>query len=159
MKNVICSCGWKHNGIKCPACNELAPVDKKVKMFNSTLKADPSKKPKQTKQINRFKKDFVSRAGTMKEYVQFRYPGYKSGPVLCDNCGCRIDNLRYENISHVLSRGSRPDLAHDFNNLEIICGPNQFIGSIDKSCHTLRHTNIIEFYKKRKNKDTNKEKD
>lgn len=152
MKNHICTCGWKHKEVKCPACGQTAPIDKKVKIFGSTLKADPSKKPKQNTLVKKFKKGFVSRAGSMKEYVNHRYPGYKSGPVPCDNCGKMIDVLRFENVSHVLSRGARPDLAHDFNNLEILCGPNQFVSVVDKSCHTLRHTNMIEFNKKTINK-------
>ena len=130
-------------------CGKYQPKDKKVRLFNSTLKADPSKKPKKTP-VKKFKSGRISRAGSMKEYIQYRYPGYVSGPVPCDNCGKMIDIIRFENVSHIKSRATRPDLMHDFENMELICGPNQYQGKVDDSCHTNWHNNKKRYLEKKK---------
>ena len=79
-----------------------------------------------------------SLAKTMREYAEWRFPGYSGGPVQCDRCGRLIKTLKYENISHRVSRSRDKKLAHSYNNLEILCGPTDFYGKKDDSCHT-RH--------------------
>jgi 5-methylcytosine-specific restriction endonuclease McrA len=82
---------------------------------------------------------------------------------ICSNCGLRIFEWKYSNIDHIKSRGSRPDLAHDTNNLRVLCDDFDVqkalnLGYIERSsvnntklltgCHTLRHGNPKAFEEK-----------
>ena len=65
----------------------------------------------------------------------------------CVNCGVWIASPVVHNFSHIRSKGARPDLKFDKDNIEILCSslnrPNRV------GCHELNHTNPAGF-KKRK---------
>ena len=83
-------------------------------------------------------------ANTFREYVQYRYPGYQGESVPCDNCGRMISTLKFENVSHRVKRSRDKSKAHDFDNLDILCGPLDHFGSKDQSCHTRYERGEIE---------------
>ena len=45
----------------------------------------------------------------------------KHFPHVCENCGKPIPNPWATNVSHILSRGSHPEMAHDPRNVNILC--------------------------------------
>jgi hypothetical protein len=66
----------------------------------------------------------------------------------CVNCGMWIASPVYHNFSHIRSKGARPDLKYDKDNIEILCSSlnrNNRIG-----CHELSHTNPKAFQERRK---------
>ena len=75
-------------------------------------------------------------AKTFREYAEYRYPGYAGEAVPCDNCGRVIRTLKFENVSHRVKRSRDKSKAHDFGNLDILCGPMDFVGGKDESCHS-----------------------
>ena len=40
---------------------------------------------------------------------------------VCENCGKPITNPTATNVSHILTRGSHPEMAHDPRNVNILC--------------------------------------
>lgn len=42
-------------------------------------------------------------------------------PHICENCGKPIENPWAMNVSHILSRGSHPEMAFDPRNVNILC--------------------------------------
>ena len=42
-------------------------------------------------------------------------------PHVCENCGRPIEHPWATNVSHILSRGSNPAMAHDPRNVNILC--------------------------------------
>ena len=57
----------------------------------------------------------------------------------CTNCGMWIAYPVVHNFSHIRSKGARPDLKYDKNNIEILCSSvNRFY---EAGCHELSHTN------------------
>lgn len=42
-------------------------------------------------------------------------------PLVCKNCGKTIRNPSAFNVSHILSRGSHPEMSHDCRNVYILC--------------------------------------
>lgn len=42
-------------------------------------------------------------------------------PHVCENCGKPLPNATATNISHILTRGSHPEMAHDPRNINILC--------------------------------------
>ena len=65
---------------------------------------------------------------------------------VCSNCGMPIPYPVVHNFSHIRSRGARPDLKYDKDNIEILCSSvNRHEG---RGCHELHHTNP-QVYKKR----------
>lgn len=91
-------------------------------------------------------------ADIFREYVLFRYPGYIGQSVECDNCGMKIKTLKFENISHIEPKSLAPSKAHDFDNFEILCGPTDYWGKVDTSCHTLHERNFYDEFKKKTKK-------
>lgn len=135
---TICDCGFKHDEDKCPICGkEVEKGVQKVQLWNSTLKANPKKRPKSSGYIKPKKSGKRNLAKTMREYVKERYPGTSGKNIPCDNCGKVIKTIKFENVSHIEGRGAAPAKAHDFENLEILCGPTDYWGEKDTSCHTL----------------------
>lgn len=45
----------------------------------------------------------------------------KHFPHVCENCGKPIEHPWATNVSHILSRGSHPEMAHDPRNVNILC--------------------------------------
>ena len=45
----------------------------------------------------------------------------KNFPHVCENCGKPIEHPWATNVSHILSRGSHPEMAHDPRNMNILC--------------------------------------
>lgn len=45
----------------------------------------------------------------------------KHFPHVCENCGKPIKHPWATNVSHILSRGSHPEMAHDPRNVNILC--------------------------------------
>lgn len=45
----------------------------------------------------------------------------KHFPNVCENCGKPIPHPWATNVSHILSRGSHPEMAHDPRNVNILC--------------------------------------
>lgn len=45
----------------------------------------------------------------------------KHFPHVCENCGKQIEHPWATNVSHILSRGSHPEMAHDPRNTNILC--------------------------------------
>lgn len=45
----------------------------------------------------------------------------KHFPHVCENCGRPIEHPWATNVSHILSRGSHPEMAHDPRNMNILC--------------------------------------
>ena len=63
---------------------------------------------------------------------------------LCENCGIYIANPVVHNFSHKRSKGARPDLKYDKDNIEILCSSvNRYNGQT--GCHELLHTNPEKF--------------
>lgn len=139
----------------CPKCGH--PVEKPdrnmVQQWNSTLKADPSKSPRRTFKSRTRPKKRKNMAQFMREFVQKIYPGYSGESVRCKNCGKRIKTMKYENVSHKDPKSTHPEKAFDVENLEILCGPTDYMGEVDNSCHTLWERNRYDdFHQKRKEK-------
>lgn len=44
-----------------------------------------------------------------------------SFPMVCEHCGKPIRHPSAYNVSHILSRGSHPEMAHDPRNINILC--------------------------------------
>lgn len=66
---------------------------------------------------------------------------------LCVNCGVWIASPVVHNFSHVRSKGARPDLKFDKDNIEILCSSvNRPDGK--RGCHTLAHTDPKYFRKR-----------
>lgn len=42
-------------------------------------------------------------------------------PKICENCGRRIEHPTATNVSHILTRGSHPEMAHDPRNINVLC--------------------------------------
>lgn len=42
-------------------------------------------------------------------------------PLVCEECGKSITHPSAVNVSHILSRGSHPEMAHDPRNVNILC--------------------------------------
>ena len=42
-------------------------------------------------------------------------------PLVCEECGRPIDFPSAVNVSHILSRGAHPEMAHDPRNVNILC--------------------------------------
>ena len=51
----------------------------------------------------------------------------KHFPHVCENCGRPIPFPCATNVSHILTRGSHPEMAHDPRNVNILC----------RACHAL----------------------
>lgn len=154
-----CQCKFSDDLDSCPLCGH--DVDKPertmVQQWNSTLKADPSKRPRQTYRINHRSKKRPNMAEFMRDFVKEIYPGYSGESVRCWNCGKRIKTLKYENISHRDPKSTHPEKALDVENLDILCGPTDYFGELDNSCHTLWERNRYEdFHQKRKKKKDKK---
>ncbi len=45
----------------------------------------------------------------------------KHFPHVCENCGKPIEHPWATNVSHILTRGSHPEMAHDPRNVNILC--------------------------------------
>ena len=41
--------------------------------------------------------------------------------MVCENCGKPIPNPTATNVSHILTRGAYPEMAHDPRNINILC--------------------------------------
>lgn len=128
----ICDCGFKFTGNRCPMCEKPA---KQKKQPITYIKARSNGK--------------TNMAKVFREYVNYRYPGYAGEPVSCDNCGMRIHTLKFENISHIEPKSLAKHKEQDFDNLEILCGPTDFWGKVDNSCHTLWERNEYEKFKQK----------
>ena len=57
----------------------------------------------------------------------------------CCNCGVWIGEPVVHNFSHVRSKGARPDLKFDKDNIEILCSTVNQVNRV--GCHSLHHTN------------------
>ena len=79
----------------------------------------------------------------MRDYILYRYPGYSGESVKCDWCDKIIQTLKFENVSHRVKRSRSKKLVHDFSNLDILCGPTDYWGEKDTSCHTRYEINEI----------------
>ena len=42
-------------------------------------------------------------------------------PHVCENCGKPLPNATATNVSHILTRGSHPEMAHDPRNINVLC--------------------------------------
>ena len=42
-------------------------------------------------------------------------------PMVCENCGKPIRHPWATNVSHILTRGAHPEMAHDPRNINILC--------------------------------------
>lgn len=45
----------------------------------------------------------------------------KHFPHVCENCGKPIEHPWATNVSHIITRGSHPEMAHDPRNVNILC--------------------------------------
>lgn len=130
---AICKCGFKHQDPVCPICGEKV-IEKKRKIYRIPARSNGRK----------------NMAKIFREYILFRYPGYDGRPVPCDNCKMKISTIKAENISHIEPKSLNPKRSDDFQNLEILCGPMDYYGKKDESCHTLWERNEFEKYHKKK---------
>ena len=62
----------------------------------------------------------------------------------CANCAMYIPSPVVHNFSHIRSKGARPDLKYDKDNIEILCSS---VNRYDRKtgCHELLHTNPDKF--------------
>lgn len=125
----ICDCGFKYTGNTCPMCQAKK---KPEKMKTYYIKARSQGR--------------VNMAEVFREYVQYRYPGYAGEPVPCDNCEMIIHTIKFENVSHIEPKSLSKHKEEDFENLEILCGPTDYWGKVDRSCHTLWERNDFESF-------------
>lgn len=146
-------CYWKYEGKECPRCkngSEISTQGASNKKRGSGYAGKSGSK--RSGYIRPRKKNWKSVAKVMREYVQWRYPGTDGRNIPCDNCKGIIREIKYENVSHIKGRGAHPGEARDFENFEILCGPTDFWGTVDRSCHTLwEHGRVDEF---KKNEDS-----
>lgn len=76
----------------------------------------------------------------------------KYGRVVCSNCGREIKSITYDNVAHLRGRGVEKALKFEPENMSILCGPTDYWGEVDRSCHTLYdHKRMDEFRAKQKN--------
>lgn len=153
----ICDeCLWKFDPDEtdnCPMCGEPTPEEPKmVRQWNSTLKANPKKRPKRSpikpsRRGNELKEVMKERARI--EIAEAKAEGRL---VRCGHCGKRIQEIKYENISHRQSRSVAPEKRTSLENLDFLCGPMDYWGQVDKSCHTLWGQNRIKEFEAKKNK-------
>ena len=69
---------------------------------------------------------------------------WKEREHLCQNCGVYIPSPVVHNFSHTRSKGARPDLKYEKDNIQILCSSvNRQDGK--RGCHTLLHTNPEKF--------------
>lgn len=156
MNMIICDeCDWRYpeDESQCPRCGENPPEDNMVQQWNSTLKADPQKKPKRSyissvsKKGNKLKK-------AMKEVARKHLRETGNMPR-CTNCGMRLPELRYSNISHIEKRSLNPELREEVSNMEVLCSAQNFWGKKDESCHTAWERNDFELFESYHNQRTN----
>ena len=53
-------------------------------------------------------------------YLFYRYCLHHF-PAICENCGKPIEHPWATNVSHIITRGSHPEMAHDPRNVNILC--------------------------------------
>jgi len=153
----ICKkCDWKFDPDEydnCPMCGKPSPSGPDmVRQWNSTLKANPNKKPKRSpikpkKRDPRLKEAMMKRAET--EIKEARAEGRA---IRCGNCGLKIREIKFENISHRETRGSHPEKSFDQENMDFLCGPTDYWGKKDTSCHTLWERGKIDEFNAKKGK-------
>lgn len=69
-------------------------------------------------------------------------------PHVCANCGYPIREPIAHVFSHIKSKGARPDLKFDKDNIELLCSTwNRAEG---EGCHELHHSNPEKFKKRSK---------
>lgn len=143
---MICKCGWKHTDPKkCPMCG--VKVDKRIRnplngkqgtRSNLTSRLEPGFSHDKAKNM----------AQHMRAYAIARY-SENTRQVPCDNCGMLIRELKFENIAHIERRNNRPELRTDPENFITLCGPTDYFGKVDRSCHTLFDTGKMEAFNKK----------
>lgn len=143
---ILCECKWKYpeTESECPRCGKPKPEDNMVRQWNSTVKADPSKKPKRS--WIKPKKSDKKLQKAMRE-VGLQHLADNGGKAYCENCGLQLPELRYSNISHIKKRSTSPELREEVSNMEVLCSAQNFWGSKDESCHTVWERNDYEFFK------------
>jgi len=63
---------------------------------------------------------------------------------ICANCGYPLSRPIAHCFAHIRSKGARPDLKYDKDNIQLLC--STWIRHDDKpGCHTLEHTNPKKF--------------
>lgn len=58
---------------------------------------------------------------TMEDNAKFYRWCIEHKPNICEECGRPIRHIGAINVSHILSRGSHPECAHDPRNVNILC--------------------------------------
>lgn len=144
---IICEeCDWRYPEAydECPRCGKGTPEDNMVQQWNSTLKADPKKKPKKS-WIKPKKSD--GRLREAMEQVGIEHLKKNNGKAFCENCGMPIPQLRFSNISHIKKRSTHPELRVEVSNMEVLCSSQNFWGETDDSCHTAWERNDFKKFK------------
>lgn len=74
---------------------------------------------------------------------------WENRPHVCTNCGVPIHTPIIHNFSHIRSKGARPDLKYDKDNIEILCSS---VNRHDKKvgCHESKHSDIKVYKERRK---------
>lgn len=69
-----------------------------------------------------FGQSFISKGSNIVEANQrfYRYM-WETKPHICEECGKPLEHYSSVFISHIISRGSKPEAAHDPRNINILC--------------------------------------
>lgn len=149
---IICNyCDWRYpdDYTACPRCDKPAPEDNMIQQWNSTLKADPSKRPKRSPIKSRSRKG--NKLKKAMKRVGKKHLEENNGRAQCENCGMILPELRYSNISHIEPRSTAPEKREDEDNMEVLCSGENFWGKKDESCHSVWEANDYEKFRKLEN--------
>jgi len=68
-----------------------------------------------------FGKSLLSKGDVVKANQRFYYWCWDNKANYCEECAKPLHNYSSVFISHILTRGSRPEIAHDPRNVNILC--------------------------------------
>lgn len=91
---------------------------------------------------------------TMEDNARFYRWCIEHKPNICEECGRPIRHIGAINVSHILSRGSHPECAHDPRNVNILCAEHHSVWENgDRQSMLIYHRNerTIELLKKEYN--------
>jgi len=93
-----------------------------------------------------FGKSFISKGSNIVDANQrfYRYM-WETKTHICEECGKPLSHYSSVFISHILSRGAKPQMAHDCRNINILCfnHHNQWEQETTRKTMKIYKTNLI----------------
>lgn len=68
-----------------------------------------------------FGKSLISKGSVVEANQRFYIWSWENNPHFCEECAKPLQEYSSKFISHIISRGARPDIAHDPRNKNILC--------------------------------------